>query len=84
MCGTNECDVFEYRLPGRGIPDNQLKPAIFVLATPQVRCCGSAQESVEARILGCFPEDDEFGLGGRYPLRFQQEVTQILIAPTAP
>jgi hypothetical protein len=45
---------------------------------------GSAQESVEARILGCFPEDDKFGLGGRHPLRFEQEVTEILIAPSAP
>jgi hypothetical protein len=45
---------------------------------------GSAQESVEARILGCFPEDDKFGLGRRHPLRFQQEVTEILIAPAAP
>ncbi len=45
---------------------------------------GSAQESVEARILGCFPEDNKFGLGGRHPLRFQQEVTAVLIAPAAP
>jgi hypothetical protein len=45
---------------------------------------GSAQESVEARILGCFPEDDKFGLSGRHPLRFQQEVMKVLVAPAAP
>jgi hypothetical protein len=45
---------------------------------------GSAQKLVEGRILGRFPEDDEFGLGGRHPLRLQQEVTEILIAPATP
>lgn len=45
---------------------------------------GSAQESVEGRILSCFPEDDKFGLGGRHALRFQQEVTEILIAAASP
>ena len=49
-----------------------------------LRQLGSAQESVEARILGCFPEDNKFGLGGRHPLRFQQEVAEVLIAPAAP
>lgn len=32
---------------------------------------GSAQEFDGTRILGCFPESDEFGLEGRHPLRLQ-------------
>ena len=33
---------------------------------------GSAQEFDGTRILGCFPEDDEFGSGCGHALRFEQ------------
>jgi hypothetical protein len=33
---------------------------------------GSAYEFAEPRILGCFPENDEFGLGDRYALGLEQ------------
>ena len=44
---------------------------------------GSAQEFRERRILGCFLESDEFRLGYRHPLRLQEQIAQILVAPTA-
>ena len=44
---------------------------------------GSAQEFGERGILGCFLESDEFRLGYRHPLRLQEQIAQILIAPTA-
>jgi hypothetical protein len=44
---------------------------------------GSEQESDGTRILGCFPEDHEFGLEGGHPLCLQQEVTEIPIATPA-
>jgi transposase len=45
--------------------------------------CGSAQGFGERRILGCFLESDEFRLGYRHPLRLQEQIAQILVAPTA-
>ena len=33
---------------------------------------GSAQEFEETRILGCFLENDEFGLGDRHALGLEQ------------
>ena len=42
---------------------------------------GSPRESDERRILGGFPENDEFGLGDRHPLYFQQEIAEVAIAP---
>jgi hypothetical protein len=44
---------------------------------------GSAQEFVETRILGCFLQNDEFGLGDRHALRLEQQIAEILVA-TAP
>ncbi len=44
---------------------------------------GSPQESDERRILGGFPENDEFGLGDRHALYFQQEIAEVAIAPPA-
>src|SRR5438034_11822434 len=44
---------------------------------------GSAQEFVEARILGCFLKNDEFGLGDRHALSLEQQIAEILVA-TAP
>jgi hypothetical protein len=44
---------------------------------------GSAQEFDGTRILGRFPEDDEFGLEGGHPLRLQQEVAEISIAASS-
>src|SRR4029077_5517454 len=56
----------------------------IVKEDPQYRVSfsGSAQESVETRILGCFLKNDEFGLGGRHALRFEQQVGEILVAAT--
>ena len=45
---------------------------------------GSAQEFVKDRILGCFPEGDEFSLGRCHSLSFQQQVAQVLVAPATP
>jgi len=39
---------------------------------------GSAQESVEVPILGCFPEDNKFGLVGCLPLCFQQHAVEFV------
>ena len=47
------------------------------------RFSGSPQESDERRILGGFPKNDEFGLGYRHPLYFQQEIAEVAIAPPA-
>ena len=47
------------------------------------RISGSAQEFDGTRILGRFPEDDEFGLEGGHPLRLQQEVAEISIAASS-
>src|ERR1700688_1469111 len=44
---------------------------------------GSAQEFVETRILGCFLENDEFGLCDRHAVGFEQQIAEILVA-TAP
>jgi hypothetical protein len=41
---------------------------------------GSEREFVETRILGCFLKDDEFGLGDRHALRFEQQVDEIFVA----
>ena len=60
----------------------QLKQGDIGLA--EWRKNGSEQECVEGRILGCFPEDDKVGLGRRHPLRFQQEVMEVLVAPASP
>jgi hypothetical protein len=38
----------------------------------EVMIYGSAQEFVETRILGCFLENDEFGLGDRHALGLEQ------------
>src|SRR5580692_3510885 len=43
---------------------------------------GSAQEFVEARILGGFLKNDEFGLGDRHALSFEQQIAEILVATT--
>src|SRR6266550_6438325 len=50
---------------------------------PPVSLVGSAREFVEARILGGFLQNDEFGLGDRHALRVEQQVGEILVA-TAP
>jgi hypothetical protein len=42
----------------------------------------SAQEFDETRILGCFPENREFGFGGGHALGFEQQVAEVFI-PTA-
>jgi hypothetical protein len=39
---------------------------------PGLEFSGSAQEFVETRILGCFLENDEFGLGDRHALGLEQ------------
>ena len=44
---------------------------------------GSAQEFVETLILGCFLENDEFGLCDRHALGLEQQIAEILVA-TAP
>ncbi len=41
---------------------------------------GSAQESDEARNLGCFLEYNEFGSRRGHPLGLEQEITQVLVA----
>jgi hypothetical protein len=41
---------------------------------------GSAQEFVEARILGCFLKNDEFSLGDRHALSLEQQVAETLVA----
>ena len=43
---------------------------------------GSAQEFVETRILGCFLENDEFGLGDRHALSLERQIAEILVAAT--
>ena len=53
------------------------------LAVVPLRKTGSAQEFVETRILGRFLKNDEFGLGDRHALGFEQQVGEILVA-TAP
>ena len=60
----------------------QVYPEFRLMARRYIK--GSEQECVEGRILGCFPEDDKFGLGRRHPLRFQQEVMEVLVAPASP
>lgn len=44
---------------------------------------GSAREFDRSRILGCFPENDKFGLGGRHSLRLEQQVAEILVTASA-
>ena len=44
---------------------------------------GSARGFGDRGILGCFLESDEFRLGYRHPLRLQEQIAQILVAPTA-
>jgi hypothetical protein len=44
---------------------------------------GSEQEFVGTRILGCFPEYQEFGLGHGHALGLQEQVVQVLVAATA-
>ena len=41
---------------------------------------GSAQEFVEARILGGCLKNDEFGLGDRHALSLEQQIAEILVA----
>jgi hypothetical protein len=41
---------------------------------------GSEQEFVETRILGGFLKNDEFGLGDRHALGFEQPIAEILVA----
>jgi hypothetical protein len=36
-------------------------------------------ELEEGPILGCFPEDGEFGFGGRHALGLEQEIAEILV-----
>ena len=43
---------------------------------------GSEQEFDRRRILGCFLENHEFGLGRCHALGFQQEIPQVLMAST--
>jgi hypothetical protein len=45
---------------------------------PGQRIIDSVQEFVEARILGCFLKNDEFGLGDRHALRLEQQIAEIL------
>ena len=44
---------------------------------------GSEQEFDGTRNLGCFLEDDEFGLDGGHALSLQQQIAQILVAAAA-
>jgi hypothetical protein len=44
---------------------------------------GSAQEFGKMGILGCFLESNEFRLGHSHSLRLQEQIAQILVAPTA-
>jgi hypothetical protein len=44
---------------------------------------GSARESEQVRILRRFLKGDEFGSGRGQTLRFEQKVTEVLIAPAA-
>jgi hypothetical protein len=44
---------------------------------------GSARQSVRKCILCGFLESDEFGLGGCQALRFQQQVIEVAVTPTA-
>ena len=48
-----------------------------------VRIIGSAQEFDGARILGCFPENHEFGSGGGHALGFEQYVAEVFIPAAA-
>ena len=48
-----------------------------------VSISGSAQECERPRILGRFPEDDEFGFGGSHSLGLQQKVAKVLIPAAA-
>ncbi len=43
----------------------------ILMDRPRLYFNGSAQQSDERRILGSFPESDEFGLGGGQPLCLQ-------------
>ena len=49
-------------------------------ASGLVRKIGSAQEFDGTRILGCFPENHEFGFGGGHALGFEQQVAEVFIA----
>jgi hypothetical protein len=54
-----------------------------VQAPKRYTLLGSAQEFGERGILGCFLESNEFRLGHSHPLRLQEQIAQILVAPTA-
>ena len=85
IMGRDFSDTDNVNSPKVGIVNEAFVRAFFPNQDPLGhRFFGSAQESVEGRILSCFPEDDKFGLGGRHALRFQQEVTEILIAAASP
>jgi hypothetical protein len=72
-----------------GMTTNSWRPLSCGLAAAQisggaaraaVRKKGSAQEFVEARILGGFLKNDEFGLGDRHALSLEQQIAEILVA----
>jgi transposase len=68
--GSHFQTVFRRLLPRLGY-----QSAIWAIAHRLCRVVwkiGSAQEFVETRILGCFLENDEFGLGDRHALGLEQ------------
>ena len=57
--------------------------ALDLQADGMIRKNGSAQEFDGTRILGCFPENDEFGSGCGHALGFEQQVAEVLIPAAA-
>src|SRR5258707_8015779 len=62
--------------------DGKVKLIPLLAGETGERIYGSAQQSVEVRILRGFLESDEFGLGGCQALRLRQQVIEIAITPT--
>lgn len=59
------------------------KPEFAAVSADFDSFLGSARGLGDWRILGCLLESDEFRLGYRHPLRLQEQIAQILVAPTA-
>jgi hypothetical protein len=77
------CVALRAKVHGRAVPVvtygahlRRLPKRRFLLK----RFSGSAQESVETRILRGFTHDDEFGPEGGHSLSFQQQVTKIFVS----
>jgi len=57
-------------------------PEMLLFSVTRFFKFGSARQSVRKCILCGFLESDEFGLGGRQALRFQQQVIEVAVTPT--